>query len=159
MTAATLFHILARAARAGGSVARLGALNLLRISRLALKTAEDVVREEMQAGRVGPLAAKVAGHARHALTDKLTKRLLAVLLLRLGIESALASTVVGLLLPFVLEYAIHRLGRTSAWERLTAREDVGRVREQVRAHLRTGWQKLRPAPVAVAPAEPPVAPI
>ncbi len=154
MTASTLFNLLARTARAGGSIARLGSINLLRISRLALKTAEDVVREEIQAGRVGPLATKMAGHARHALTDKLTKRLLAVLLLRLGIESALASTVVGLLLPFVLEYAVRRLARTPAWERLKAREDIGRVRQQVSAHLQTGWQRLRPTPAATPPARP-----
>jgi len=135
MNTATLFHQLRRGLRASGAVTRLGAFRLLRISRLAMQTVEDVVREEVQAGRVGPVADRLKAQARKVLTEKLARRLVAALLLRLGIESALASTVVGLLLPFVLEYAIRRLGQTQAWARFSTRDDVVSLKEKIKARL------------------------
>ena len=135
MDTSTLFHILRRATRSSADIAQVGAFKLLRISRLALATAEDVVRDEVKAGHVGPVAEKLKAQARRALGEKLTKRLVAVLLVRLGIRGALASTVVGLLLPVVLEYAVRRLGQTQAWARVTSREDVVGLRERIRARL------------------------
>ncbi|MBC7446888.1 MAG: hypothetical protein H7330_02395 [Hymenobacteraceae bacterium] len=136
MTTSTLFHTLRRATRTSAEVAQVGAFKLLRISRLALATAEDVVRDEVKAGHMGPVATNLKDQARRILGEKLTKRLVAVLLVRLGIRGALASTVVGLLLPLVLEYAVRRLGQTQAWARITAREDVVGLKEKIRARLR-----------------------
>ena len=135
MDTSTLFHILRRATRSSAEIAQVGAFKLLRISRLALATAEDVVRDEVKAGHLGPVAANLKTHARRVLGEKLSKRLVAVLLVRLGIRGALASTVVGLLLPLVIEYAVRRLGQTQAWARVTAREDVVGLKEKIRARL------------------------
>lgn len=146
MNTATLFHALRRATSTTREVAELGAFKLLRISRLALATAQDVVREEVKAGHIGPVADKLQQQARRALAEKLTKRLVAVLLVRIGIRGALASTVVGLLLPFVLEYAVRRLGQTQAWARLSSREDVVGLKEKIKQRLATGrTQPLTPA--------------
>ena len=136
MDTSTLFHTLRRATRSSIDIAQIGAFRLLRISRLALATADDVVRDEVKAGRVGPVADKLKAQVRRVLAEKLTKRLVAVLLVRLGLRGMLASTVVGLLLPLVLEYAVRRLGQTQAWARITAREDVVSLKERVRARLR-----------------------
>ena len=135
MDTSTLFHILRRATRSSADIAQVGAFKLLRISRLALATAEDVVRDEVKAGHLGPVAANLKAQARRVLAEKLTKRLVAVMLVRLGIRGALASTVVGLLLPLVLEYAVRRLGQTQAWGRIAAREDVVGLKEKIRARL------------------------
>lgn len=135
MDTSTLFHTLRRATRSSAEIAQVGAFRLLRISRLALATAEDVIRDEVNAGHVGPVAEKLKGQVQRVLAEKLTKRLVAVLLVRLGIRGALASTVVGLLLPFVLEYAVRRLGQTQAWARITEREDVVGLKERIRARL------------------------
>lgn len=147
MDTSTLFQALRRATRSSAEVAQMGASNLLRISRLALTTAEDVVRDEVKSGRMGPVAGRVSTHIKQLLAEKLTKRLVAVLLVRLGIRGALASTVVGLLLPTVLEYAVRRLSQTSAWGRFTAREDVVNLNERIRARLR-GRSSVQEAPAA-----------
>lgn len=136
MDTSTLFHTLRRATRTSADVAQVGAFRLLRIARLALATADDVVRDEVKAGHVGPVAEHLKTQVRRVLAEKLTKRLVAVLLVRLGIRGVLASTVVGLLLPLVLEYVVRRLGQTQAWARITAREDVVGLREKIRARLR-----------------------
>lgn len=136
MDTSTLFHTLRRATRSSADIAQVGAFKLLRISRLALATAEDVVRDEVKAGHVGPVADAFKNHVRGLLSEKLSKRLVAVLLVRLGIRGALASTVVGLLLPTVVEYAVRRLGQTQAWARITAHEDVVSLKERIRARLR-----------------------
>lgn len=148
MNTTTLFHRLRRELQDRGALAKVGAFKLLRICRLAMATAEDVIREEVKAGRVGPVAERLKNHAQKLLTEKLARRMVAVLLLRLGIESVLASTIVGLVLPFILEYTIRRLGRTQAWERITTREDVVSLKEKIKARL-PGRRPTGPSPSGV----------
>jgi hypothetical protein len=150
MNTTTLFHHLRRGLRASGVLAKLGAFRLLRVTRLAMATVEDVIAEEVRAGRVGPVTEKLKAGAHKLITDKLARRLVAAMLLRLGIESALASTVVGLILPFAVEYAIRRLGRTQAWARITAREDVIGLKDKIRARLSSIGQRSTPAPTPKA---------
>ncbi len=150
MNTTTLFHHLRRGLRASGALAKLGAFRLLRVSRLAMHTVEEVIAEEVRAGRVGPVTEKLKAGAHKLITDKLARRLVAMLLLRLGIESALASTVVGLILPFAVEYAIRRLGRTQAWARITAREDVVGLKDKISSRLSALGQRISKKPPEAA---------
>ena len=110
----------------------------MHVCRVAYTTVNDVVNEE----RGREVAGKLGTKAREALTDKIALRVAAALLLRVGLESALASTVVGLILPFVVEYAVRRLSRTQTWTNVKEHEKVVALRNQVRNRFRLRAKEL-----------------
>ena len=160
------FLPLLKAARAVGPLARLGSTQLRQAFVLAARTVGQVVQEELPA--MGPaVQGLLTGPLREVITRKATGRVAAVLLARLGLRGALASTVAGLLVPIVLEIVVRRALKTDAWARLLAHENVVRLRETVERPFRsTSKDAASPdgpanasasAPAGTSPSAPPPA--
>ncbi|NVO86567.1 hypothetical protein [Hymenobacter terrestris] len=134
--------------RAAGQTGRLAAwqtgLLFRKAARSALDAVQDVLRAEVVKGNGELVRDFLVGKALPVARALLLERMAARLLLRLGLRGALASSVVGWVLPLVIEQLL-KVGRSSGLfekvgQHATVQDTLRRLDE-----LRTAtWKRLAP---------------
>lgn len=110
----------------------------------ALDAVQEVLRAEVRKGNIQMVVAFLRGTALPAVRKVLLKRLTAHLLLRLGLRGALASSVVGWVLPFVLEKLVLAGQKTGLFEKLLANESVAETLTKLDELRHTAWKLIDP---------------
>ncbi len=110
----------------------------------ALDAVQDVLRAEVRKGNVAAVVAFLRGTALPAAREVLLKRMTTRLLLHLGLRGALASSVVGWVLPFVLEKLVQAGHRTGLFDRLLAHESVADALARLEELRRSAWLLIEP---------------
>ncbi|HEX8427088.1 hypothetical protein [Hymenobacter sp.] len=110
----------------------------------ALDSIQEVLRAEVKKGNAKLVADFLTDKALPAARALLLERMAARLLIRLGLRGALASSVIGWILPFVLEQMVKVGQRTGLFDKLranpTVQESLVRLEE-----LKQGvWKRLFP---------------
>jgi hypothetical protein len=112
----------------------------------ALDSVQDVLRAEVEKGNLKLvtdfLADKALPAARVLLVEQMTTRLL----LRLGLRGALASNVVGWVLPFVIEKLIAVGHKSGLFDKLLANTTISESLEKLDELRRATWRMLVPDP-------------
>ena len=110
----------------------------------ALDAVQDVLRAEVRKGNVATVVAFLRGTALPAARELLLKRMSTRLLLHLGMRGALATSVVGWVLPFVLEKLVQAGHKTGLFDRLLANENVADTLTRLEELRRSAWQLIQP---------------
>ena len=110
----------------------------------ALDAVQEVLRAEVRKGNVAAVVAFLRGTALPAARQLLLKRLTTRLLLQLGMRGALASSVVGWVLPLVLEKLVQAGHKTGLFDRLLAQESVAGALARLDELRATARQLLTP---------------
>ena len=135
-----------RAARATGRAAGHTGRRFQQLAAGALDTGLDVLRAEVENGNLRLvrdfLADKALPAARALLLERMTVRLLA----RLGLRGALASNVVGWVLPFVVEGLLRAARHTGLLERIQTHTGVAEALGKLDELRRATWKLLVPDP-------------
>lgn len=97
--------------------------------RSAADSVQEVLRAEVQKGNAKLVADFLTDKAAPAVKALLLERMTIRLLARLGLRGALASSVAGWILPFVVEKVIRAVLRTEAAARLQQHPTVTNVRQ------------------------------
>ena len=112
----------------------------------ALDAVQDVLRSEVEKGNLKLvtdfLADKAVPAARALLVEQMTVRLL----VRLGLRGALASNVVGWVLPFVIEKLIVVGNKSGLFDKLKANTTIGEALTRLDELRRATWKILVPDP-------------
>ncbi|WP_035562455.1 hypothetical protein [Hymenobacter sp. IS2118] len=112
----------------------------------ALDSVQDVLRAEVEKGNlklvVDFLADKALPAARVLLMEQMTVRLL----VRLGLRGALASNIVGWVLPFVVEKLIKVGQQSGLFDKLMANATVSEALTKLDDLRSATWQMLVPDP-------------
>ena len=112
----------------------------------ALDAVQDVLRAEVEKGNLKLvtdfLADKAVPAARALLVEQMTVRLL----VRLGLRGALASNVVGWVLPFVIEKLIVVGNKSGLFDKLKTNATVGEALTRLDELRRATWKILVPDP-------------
>ena len=134
--------------RAAGQTGRLAAWQTGRLFRKAARSAldavQDVLRAEVVKGNGELVRDFLVGKALPVARTLLLERMAARLLLKIGLRGALASNVVGWVLPLVIEQLL-RAGRSSGLFEKVGRhatvQDTLRRLDELRAAT---WKRLAP---------------
>lgn len=138
--------LIVRAAEATGLRAWQTGWLFRRAALRALDAVQDVLRAEVRKGNVQTVVAFLRGTALPAARTLLLERMSARLLLRLGLRGALASSVVGWVLPFVLEKLVQAGHRTGLFDKLLANENVTDALARLEELRHTAWKLVEPDP-------------
>ncbi|MBJ6109371.1 hypothetical protein JAO73_10125 [Hymenobacter sp. BT523] len=112
----------------------------------ALDSVQDVLRAEVEKGNLKLVADFLADKALPAARVLLLEQMTVRLLVRLGLRGALASNVVGWVLPFVIEKLI-AVGRSSGlFDKLLANATVSEAVDKLDELRRATWKMLVPDP-------------
>lgn len=112
----------------------------------ALDSVQDVLRAEVEKGNLRLVADFLADKALPAARVLLLEQMTVRLLVRLGLRGALASNVVGWVLPFVVEKLITVGKNTGLFDKLMANATVSESLEKLEDLRRTTWKLLVPDP-------------
>ena len=110
----------------------------------ALDAVQEVLRAEVRKGNVHTVVAFLRGTALPAARTLLLERMTTRFLLRIGLRGALASNVVGWVLPFVLEKLVQAGHKTGLFDKLLANEDVAETLAKLEELRRTAWKLVAP---------------
>ncbi|GAA4041889.1 hypothetical protein GCM10022409_29880 [Hymenobacter glaciei] len=134
-------------------VARLTGLAAWQTGRLfrqlaarALDAVQDVLRAEVEKGNLKLVADFLADKALPAARVLLIEQMTVRLLLRLGLRGALASNVVGWVLPFVLEKLIVAGNKSGLFDKLKANPTVSEALGKLDELRSAAWKMLVPDP-------------
>ena len=105
---------------------------------------QEVLRAEVRKGNVQVVVAFLRGTALPAARTLLLERMTTRILLRIGLRGALASNVVGWVLPFVLEKLVQAGHKTGLFDKLLANENVAETLAKLEELRRTTWKLLAP---------------
>jgi hypothetical protein len=115
-----------------------------RTVRTALDSVQEVLRAEVQKGNgqlvVDFLTNKALPAARALLLERMASRLL----LRLGLRGVLASSVVGWVLPFVVEHLIKVGHRTGLFEKIRTNATISDTLHRLEELRQATWKALVP---------------
>ena len=138
--------LLTGAARATGLAAWQTGHLFRRLAGRALDAVQDVLRAEVEKGNLRLvtdfLADKALPAARALLLERMSVRLLA----RLGLRGALASNVVGWIIPFVIEGLLKVAVKTGLVARIRANATVGEALDKLDELRQATWKLLVPDP-------------
>ncbi|WP_310396360.1 hypothetical protein [Hymenobacter sp.] len=112
----------------------------------ALDAVQDVLRAEVEKGNLKLVADFLADKALPAARALLVEQMTVRLLVRLGLRGALASNVVGWVLPFVIEKLIAAGNKSGLFARLKANATVGENLGRLDELRRATWKMLVPDP-------------
>ena len=112
----------------------------------ALDSVQDVLRAEVEKGNLRLVADFLADKALPAARVLLVEQMTVRLLLRLGLRGALASNVVGWVLPFVIEKLIAVGNKSGLFDKLKANATVAESLEKLDELRRATWRMLVPDP-------------
>lgn len=140
------FPLAARAARRTGLAAWQTGRLFRQLAARALDAVQDVLRAEVEKGNLKLVADFLADRAVPAARVLLLERMSVRLLARLGLRGALASNVVGWVLPFVLERLVMAGVRSGLFEKLKANPTVGEALGRLDELRHATWKMLVPDP-------------
>lgn len=112
----------------------------------ALDSVQDVLRAEVEKGNLKLVADFLADKALPAARVLLVEQMTVRLLVRLGLRGALASNVVGWVLPFVIEKLIVVGNKSGLFDKLKANATVSESLEKLDELRRATWKMLVPDP-------------
>lgn len=138
------FPTILGAARATGLHAWQTGLLFQKVARTALETIQDVLRAEIKKGNVQLVADFLSDTALPAARALLLKRMTARLLMRIGLRGALASSVVGWILPFVLEKMVQVGVKTGLFEKIRTHDSVTDALHRLDELKRAAWKLIAP---------------
>ena len=112
----------------------------------ALDSVQDVLRAEVEKGNLKLVADFLADKALPAARVLLVEQMTTRLLLRLGLRGALASNVVGWVLPFVIEKLIVAGNKSGLFDKLKANATVSEGLHKLDELRHAAWKMLVPDP-------------
>lgn len=112
----------------------------------ALDSVQDVLRAEVEKGNLKLVADFLADKALPAARVLLLEQMTTRLLLRLGLRGALASNVVGWVLPFVIEKLIVAGNKSGLFDKLKANPTVSEALDKLDELRSATWRMLVPDP-------------
>ena len=112
----------------------------------ALDSVQDVLRAEVEKGNLRLVADFLADKALPAARILLIEQMTVRLLLRLGLRGALASNVVGWVLPFVLEKLVMAGNKSGLFDKLKANSTVSEALGKLDELRSATWKMLVPDP-------------
>ncbi|GAB3294281.1 hypothetical protein [Hymenobacter tenuis] len=110
----------------------------------ALESVQDVLRAEVQKGNMQLVRDFLTNKAMPAARTLLLERMAARLLVRLGLRGVLASSVVGWILPLVLEQLIKVGHKTGLFDKLREHATVQDTLQRLDELKRATWKRLVP---------------
>ena len=137
---------LAGAARLTGLAAWQTGRLFRQLAARALDAVQDVLRAEVEKGNLKLVADFLADKALPAARILLIEQMTVRLLLRLGLRGALASNVVGWVLPFVLEKLILVGNKSGLFDKLKANATVSDALDKLDELRSATWRMLVPDP-------------
>lgn len=137
---------LAGAARLTGLAAWQTGRLFRQLAARALDAIQDVLRAEVEKGNLKLVADFLADKALPAARVLLIEQMTVRLLLRLGLRGALASNIVGWVLPFVLEKLIAVGHKSGLFEKLKANATVSEALNKLDELRSATWKMLVPDP-------------
>ena len=137
---------LAGAARFTGLAAWQTGRLFRQLAARALDSVQDVLRAEVEKGNLKLVADFLADKALPAARVLLIEQMTVRLLLRLGLRGALASNVVGWVLPFVLEKLITVGNKSGLFDKLKANATVSDALGKLDELRSATWKMLVPDP-------------
>ncbi|TGE28443.1 hypothetical protein [Hymenobacter metallicola] len=132
------------AARATGLAAWQTGRLFQQLAKKALDSVQDILRAEVQKGNVQLVADFLADKALPAAKALLLERMAARLLVRIGLRGALATNVVGWILPFVLERLVQVGVSTGFFEKVKSHATVSDTLRRLDELKRAAWKTLVP---------------
>jgi hypothetical protein len=112
----------------------------------ALDSVQDVLRAEVEKGNLKLVADFLADKALPAARVLLLEQMTTRLLLRLGLRGALASNVVGWVLPFVIEKLIVVGNKSGLFDKLKANPTISEALTKLDELRSATWKMLVPDP-------------
>ncbi|MDO7849739.1 hypothetical protein Q5H92_25475 [Hymenobacter sp. M29] len=112
----------------------------------ALDSVQDVLRAEVEKGNLKLVADFLADKALPAARVLLLEQMTTRLLLRLGLRGALASNVVGWVLPFVIEKLIVAGNKSGLFDKLKANPTISDALDKLDELRSATWRMLVPDP-------------
>lgn len=146
MKTPALFPFVARAARRTGLTAWQTGRLFRQLADRALDAVQDVLRAEVEKGNFKLVADFLSDKAVPAARVLLLERMSVRLLARLGLRGALASNVVGWVLPFVLEKLVVAGLKSGLLDKLKATPTVGEALGRLGELRLATWHLLVPDP-------------
>ena len=137
---------LAGAARFTGLAAWQTGRLFRQLAARALDSVQDVLRAEVEKGNLKLVADFLADKALPAARVLLIEQMTVRLLLRLGLRGALASNVVGWVLPFVLEKLVVAGNKSGLFDKLKANPTVSDTLDKLDELRSATWRMLVPDP-------------
>ena len=137
---------LASAARFTGMAAWQTGRLFRQLAARALDSVQDVLRAEVEKGNLKLVADFLADKAVPAARALLVEQMTVRLLVRLGLRGALASNVVGWVLPFVIEKLITVGKKSGLFEKVRANATVSESLDKLDELRRATWRMLVPDP-------------
>jgi hypothetical protein len=137
---------LAGAARLTGLAAWQTGRLFRQLAARALDAVQDVLRAEVEKGNLRLVADFLADQALPAARALLLKQMTVRLLVRLGLRGALASSVVGWVLPFVIERLVAAAGKSGVLDKIRANPTVSDSLEKLDELRHAAWKLLVPDP-------------
>ncbi|UOQ77392.1 hypothetical protein MUN84_01340 [Hymenobacter sp. 5516J-16] len=110
----------------------------------ALESVQEVLRAEVQKGNAKLVRDFLTNTALPAARTLLLERMTARLLVRLGLRGALASNVVGWILPVVLEQLVKAGRKSGFFDKLREQETVQDTLQRLDELKRATWKRLSP---------------
>ncbi|GGG53824.1 hypothetical protein [Hymenobacter glacieicola] len=110
----------------------------------ALESVQEVLRAEVQKGNGQLVRDFLTSKALPAARSLLLERMTARLLVRLGLRGALASSVVGWVLPLVLEQLVKAGQKSGLFDKLREQETVQDTLQRLEELKRATWKRLSP---------------
>ena len=117
-----------------------------RTAARALDAVQDVLRAEVEKGNLRLVADFLADKALPAARVLLLEQMSVRLLARLGLRGALASNVVGWVLPFVIEGMIRAARKTGLLDKLRENATMGDALARLDSLRHATWKMLVPDP-------------
>ncbi|GAA3950854.1 hypothetical protein [Hymenobacter algoricola] len=114
------------------------------VARKALDAVQDVLRAEVQKGNVQLVSDFLLDKALPAAKALLLERMATRLLLRIGLRGVLATSVVGWILPFVLEQLIKVGVKTGFFDKIKANATVADTLTRLDELKWATWKRINP---------------
>ncbi|OWP62193.1 hypothetical protein CDA63_15335 [Hymenobacter amundsenii] len=134
--------------RSAGQTSKLAAWQTGRLFRKAAQSAldavQDVLRAEVVQGNGELVREFVVGKALPVARALLLERMAARLLLRLGLRGALASNVVGWILPLVVEQLLKAGHKSGLFEKVSQHATVQDTLQRLDELRAATWKRLAP---------------
>jgi hypothetical protein len=140
------FPALAGAVRFTGLAAWQTGRLFRQLATRTLDSVQDVLRAEVEKGNLKLVADFLADKALPAARALLLERMTVRLLARIGLRGALASNVVGWVLPFVIEKLLVVANKSGVFDKLKANATISEGLHKLDELRHAAWKMLVPDP-------------
>ncbi|SHJ23542.1 hypothetical protein SAMN02745146_2569 [Hymenobacter daecheongensis DSM 21074] len=138
------FHPIFSAAKATGLLAWQTGRVFQQLAKKALDAVQEVLQAEIRKGNVQLVTDFLTDKALPAAKALLLERMATRLLVRIGLRGALASNVVGWILPFVLERLVKVGVKTGFFEKVKSHGTVTEALHRLEELKRATWKFIAP---------------